>query len=336
MADVAVAILNFNGAEHLKKFLPSVLQHSREAQIIVGDNASTDDSLVVLQREFPEVEVIKFDQNYGYAGGYNELIARIKVEFIVLANSDIAVTENWLPPLVEVIKKDQTIAAVQPKILSFSNQNFFEYAGAGGGFMDKYGYPYCRGRIFSVVEEDLGQYDDEKQVFWASGACFLLRKSAFEVVGGFDASFFAHMEEIDLNWRLQNSGYKIIYTGRSKVYHLGGGTLSYDNPQKTYLNFRNSWLMLIKNLSEYNRLGIFTRRYLLDLMSILFFLIQFKAMSAFAVLRAHVYILLKRPKANSEATAKTTKARNNYKIAPEDFSLVWQYFVRNKKKYSDL
>lgn len=336
MTNVAVAILNYNGAEHIKKFLPSILQHSKEAQVIIGDNASTDRSILVLQEEFPEVELIKLDRNYGYAGGYNKLIAQIEAEFILLVNSDIAVTENWLPPLLEILFEDQTIAAVQPKILSYTNPSYFEYAGAGGGYMDKYGYPFCRGRIFSKVEKDQGQFDNTQQVFWASGACFLVRKSAFDAVGGFDASFFAHMEEIDLNWRLQKQGYKIMYTGMSTVYHLGGGTLSYDNPRKTYLNFRNSWLMLIKNLDEYNRPIIFFKRYLLDLVSILFFLIQFKALSAFAVIRAHFYLLSQSPKLQSQDSIKSTKARNNYKIDPEDFSLVWQFFVKKKKKYSDL
>jgi GT2 family glycosyltransferase len=336
MANIAVAILNFNGAEHLKTFLPSVVQHSGEAEIIIGDNNSTDNSLEILKREFPQVRVIELDRNYGYAGGYNQLISQIDSEYIILANSDIEVTKNWIAPLATVLDKDNSVAAVQPKVLSYINRKYFEYAGAGGGFMDKYGYPFCRGRIFNSIEEDQGQYDDDIPVFWASGACFMIRKSAFDEIGGFDASFFAHMEEIDLNWRLQNAGYSIKYTGKSVVYHLGGGTLAYDNPRKTFLNFRNGWLMLIKNLTEYNRPAVFLKRYCLDLISILFFLLQFKAMSALAVIKAHCYILFNLSQVKKSTAIKSTEAKNNYKIQPENYSIVWQYFIRKIRKYSSL
>ena len=336
MANVAVAILNYNGAEHLKEFLPSVIKFSPQAQIIVGDNASTDDSVNLLIEDFPQVHIIELEENHGYAGGYNRLIGKIEAEYIILVNSDVQVTENWILPLIEILDTDREVAAVQPKVLSYNNQRYFEYAGAGGGFMDKFGYPYCRGRIFSTLEEDNGQYNNEEYVFWASGACFMVRKSAFIDAGGFDESFFAHMEEIDLNWRMQKNGYAIKYTGKSTVFHLGGGTLSYDNPRKTYLNFRNGWMMLVKNLSEYNRISVFITRYFLDLLSIVFFLLQFKVMSALAVIRAHIYILLNLSKINSKSNIEQGKARNNYKILPENFSIVWQYFIRNKKKYSDL
>ena len=336
MANVAVAILNYNGAEHLKEFLPSVIKFSPQAQIIVGDNASTDDSVNLLIEDFPQVHIIELEENHGYAGGYNRLIEKIEAEYIILVNSDVQVTENWILPLIDILDTDREVAAVQPKVLSYNNQRYFEYAGAGGGFMDKFGYPYCRGRIFSTLEEDNGQYNNEEYVFWASGACFMVRKSAFIDTGGFDESFFAHMEEIDLNWRMQKNGYAIKYTGKSTVFHLGGGTLSYDNPRKTYLNFRNGWMMLVKNLSEYNRISVFITRYFLDLLSIVFFLLQFKVMSALAVIRAHIYILLNLSKINSKSNIEPGKARNNYKILPENFSIVWQYFIRNKKKYSDL
>ena len=335
MAQLAIAILNYNGAEHLKTFLPSLIKYSPEADIIIGDNASTDNSVKILEEEFPSVSIVKMPENRGYAGGYNQLLETINADYIALVNSDLEVTEGWLKPLTQVLDDDASVAAVQPKILSYQNRKFFEYAGAGGGYLDKFGYPYCRGRIFTTVEEDNGQYDDEAELFWASGACFLLRKVAFETVGGFDESFFAHMEEIDLNWRLHKEGFKIKYTGKSTVYHLGGGTLAYDNPRKTYLNFRNGWIMLLKNLTEYNRLSVFIKRYMLDLLSIIFFLVQFKAASAIAVLRAHFNVLfslstIERP------NRLAIEAKNNYIIKPTNISIVWQYFIRNKKRFSDL
>lgn len=336
MAEVAIAILNYNGAEHLKTFLPSIIKHSPEARIVIGDNASTDNSIELLENDFVEVELIKLSENHGYAGGYNLLIDKIDEEFIILANSDIEASENWISPLLNVLKKDDQVAAVQPKILSWHHREQFEYAGAGGGFMDRYGYPYCRGRIFSHIEVDDQQYNDEIDVFWASGACFIIRKSVFNTVGGFDESFFAHMEEIDLNWRLQNLGYKIKYTGASKVFHLGGGTLSYDNPRKTYLNFRNGWLMMIKNLHEYSRPATFFTRYFLDLVSVLFYLVQFKILSAFAVLRAHLYLLVHVRSITKPDLKKVKTARNSSKIQPGNFSLVWLYFIKRKRKYSDL
>ena len=336
MAEVAVAILNYNGEEHLKTFLPSIISHSKEASIIIGDNGSTDGSLELLKTMFPQVEVIQLDSNHGYAGGYNRLIHRIQAEYIVLANSDIEVTEDWLEPLVQVLDKNQDVAAVQPKILSYTNKHLFEYAGAGGGFMDRFGYPYCRGRIFASIEEDNGQYNDEINTFWASGACFITKKSIFEELGGFDESFFAHMEEIDLNWRMLKAGYKIKYTGLSKVYHLGGGTLAYNNAQKIYLNFRNGWAMLIKNLSEHNRFTTFLTRYLLDLFSIIFFLVQFQAANAFAVLRAHFYILINHRKIKKSALKFSTSTKNSSKTGLPNFSLVWQYYIRRKRNFKDL
>jgi len=336
MAEIAVAILNYNGAEHLKKFLPSIIEHSPEAEIVVGDNKSTDNSVDLLESKFPSVKVVQLDNNYGYAGGYNRLIDKIESEYIILTNSDIEVTSGWIAPLMAVIKQDDQNAAVQPKILSYTNRQYFEYAGAGGGYLDKYGYPFCRGRIFSRLEKDTGQYDDEKQVFWASGACFLVKKSVFQTMEGFDESFFAHMEEIDLNWRMQHNGYKIMYTEQSKVYHLGGGTLAYNSARKTYLNFRNSWLTLLKNTKTYNRLKVFLIRYLLDLLSIVFLLVQFQVVNAFAVIRAHFYILTRSKIDRNHQLPAESIARNSSIITPENYSIVWQFFVRSKKKYSDL
>jgi GT2 family glycosyltransferase len=332
MAEVAIAILNFNGEEHLKKFLPSVIEHSGGHEIIVGDNGSIDNSIEVLQKHFPSVRVVDLKNNYGYAGGYNRLIAQIDAQYIVLLNSDVEVTPGWISPLLGILKSDQTIAAIQPKILSYNNKDYFEYAGAAGGFIDKYGYPFCRGRVFGTLEKDVGQYDNDIDIFWASGACFMVNKNAFMAVEGFDESFFAHMEEIDLNWRFQANGYSIRYTGGSKVYHLGGGTLSYSSPRKTYLNFRNSWLTILKN-TQSNRIGVFSIRFLLDLVSVLFFLARFQPTNAYAVIKALVFIAFKRRKTKSKLGNST---KNSSIIAISDFSLVWQYYIRNKKKYRDL
>jgi GT2 family glycosyltransferase len=335
MARVAILILNFNGEEHLRRFLPSIIANSPGCDIVVGDNCSTDDSVELLSSSFSEVKVIKLDRNYGYADGYNQLIKHIDNEFIALVNSDVEATPNWVEPLISMLESDPKIAAVQPKILSFTDRHKFEYAGAAGGYIDRYGYPFCRGRIFNSIEEDIGQYNDNRQVFWASGACFMLKKSIFEELGGFDADFFAHMEEIDLNWRMHNAGYKVMYCGKSSVYHLGGGTLNYSNPKKTYLNFRNSWSMLLKNLPIENRFSTLFIRWWLDLASIIYFLLQFQIKNLTAVIRAHFYILgnfskiLK--KRNSENQTELT-----HEIAPLKFSLVWQYYFKRKKIFSKL
>ncbi len=336
MARVAILLLNYNGAQHLQRFLPSVIAHSTGYDIIVGDNKSTDNSLALLKSNFPEVNVIALAENYGYAGGYNRLIEQIDHEYVVLLNSDVEVTPNWVEPMLATLCRHQKAVAVQPKILSVAHRQRFEYAGAGGGYLDQYGYPFCRGRIFGTLEEDHGQYDDEQEIFWASGACFMLKRAVFNETGGFDADFFAHMEEIDLCWRLQQAGYKIFYTGKSTVYHLGGGTLNYQSPHKTYLNYRNGWMMLLKNLPATGRAGTLASRWLLDLLSIIFYLVQFQAGNALAVLRAHFYLLARR----RLITAKQQEVRNisggRQPIYPLPIALVWQYFIKRKRKFSDL
>jgi len=336
MARVAILILNYNSEEHLKRFLPSIISNSQDCDIIVGDNCSTDNSIQLLETSFQEVKVIKLDKNYGYAEGYNQLIKQVGNEIIALVNSDIEATRNWTEDLVAVLDANEKIAAVQPKILSFNNQNEFEYAGAAGGYIDRYGYPFCRGRIFNTIEEDLGQYNDTREVFWASGACFMTKKSVFEELGGFDSDFFAHMEEIDLNWRMHNYGYKVMYSGNSTVYHLGGGTLSYDNPHKTYLNFRNGWSMLVKNLPKKNRVNILFIRWCLDFISIFFFLFRFQIANSVAVIRAHYYILYNFKKISNKRVEELNHVEFNPGVKPKKFSLVWQYFIRNKKLYSNL
>lgn len=336
MARVAILILNFNGEEHLQRFLPSIISNSQNCDIIVGDNGSTDNSIHLLKTSFQGVQVIKLDKNYGYAEGYNQLIKQVSNELIALVNSDIEVTNNWTDALVSILDSNEKIAAVQPKILSYNLRHQFEYAGAGGGYIDQYGYPFCRGRIFTSIEEDFGQYNDTREVFWASGACFMVKKSVFEELGGFDSDFFAHMEEIDLNWRMHNRGYKVMYCGNSTVYHLGGGTLSYDNPHKTYLNFRNSWSMLIKNLPKKNRGTILFVRWWFDFASIIFYVLRFQVTNSLAVIRAHFYIMLNINKILIKAKDSLHDAELDHSIAPKKFSLVWQYFIKKKKRFSDL
>ncbi len=245
---IAIAILNWNGKHWLEKFLPNVIQHSNNYDIYVIDNGSDDDSIFFLKENFPNVKIVKNAKNNGFASGYNEGLKKIDADIYCLLNSDVEVTENWVTPILKLFEKDAKIAAVQPKILSYQHKNLFEFAGAAGGFIDNLGYPYCRGRVFDVLEEDKGQYNDECEIFWASGCAFFVRSKDFWEQGGFDERFFAHQEEIDLCWRLKNSGKKIFYTSKSTVYHVGGGTLSKQNPQKTYLNFRNNLSMMLKNL----------------------------------------------------------------------------------------
>ena len=336
MARVAILILNFNGEEHLQRFLPSIISNSQDCDIIVGDNCSTDNSIHLLETSFQNVQVIKLDKNYGYAEGYNRLIKQVKNEFIALVNSDVETTKNWTENLKSILDSNEKIVAVQPKILSYNHRHEFEYAGAAGGYIDRYGYPFCRGRIFTSIEEDLGQYNDTREIFWASGACFMVKKSVFEELGGFDADFFAHMEEIDLNWRMHNSGYKVMYCGNSSVYHLGGGTLSYNNPKKTYLNFRNSWIMLIKNLPKKNRTVVLLVRWLLDLASIVFYAMKFQVSNSLAVIKAHGYILLNIKKILNKTKDSKSHVNLESHIAPKNYSLVWQYFFKNKRRFSDL
>ena len=246
---IAVVILNWNGIELLKKFLPSVMAHSKEATIYVADNASTDDSVDFVKLNYPEIIVIQNSQNGGYAKGYNDALKHIDEDLFCLLNNDIKVTENWLSPILSEFNKNNKTAIIQPKILDYKNPDYFEYAGAAGGYIDKYAYPYCRGRIFNTIEKDHQQYNDYKTIFWASGACLFIRKSVFQSLNGFDASFFAHMEEIDLCWRAYNLNYETKYIGDSIVFHVGGATLQNTNPKKTYLNFRNSIYTLTKNAS---------------------------------------------------------------------------------------
>jgi GT2 family glycosyltransferase len=285
--DIAVVILNWNGKALLETYLPSVVTHSENAKIYVADNASTDDSLEFLASNYPEIVIIKNTKNYGFAGGYNEALKFVEEDIYVLLNNDVEVTNTWLDGILQMFKTKANIAAVQPKIKSIRNPSKFDYAGAAGGFLDALGYPFCRGRIFDHIENDHGQYDNDIEIFWASGACLAITKNCFREAGGFDESYFAHQEEIDLCWRLKNLGYKIWYTGKSEVFHLGGGTLASSNPQKTFLNFRNSLSTLLKNTKN-NTFGILLIRMLLDGVAAFRFLFQGKSSHFLAILKAHL------------------------------------------------
>ena len=241
---IAIVILNWNGQKLLEQFLPSVVSYSKEATIYVADNASTDNSVSFVKDNYPEVTIIQNEENGGYAKGYNDALQHVTADVFCLLNSDIEVTENWLKPIIKQFESDTNIAVIQPKILDYKDKSKFEYAGAGGGFIDKYGYPYCRGRIFDTIETDTNKYNDIIDIFWASGACFFIKSNVFHNLNGFDEDYFAHQEEIDLCWRIQNAGHQIKYVGTSTVYHVGGATLTTQNPKKTFLNFRNSSIQL--------------------------------------------------------------------------------------------
>lgn len=287
MKSLAIVILNWNGKKWLEQFLPSVIAHSANAEVFVIDNASEDDSVSFLASDFPEVKVIQNAKNHGFAGGYNEGLKQINADIYCLLNSDVEVTPGWLEPVLDVFEHHPEVAAVQPKILDYNRRTHFEFAGAGGGMMDNLGYPWCRGRIFDRLEQDLGQYDDVAEIFWASGCSLFIQSADFWKENGFDERFFAHQEEIDLCWRLKNSGRKIFYTGQSAVYHAGGGTLNKQNPQKTYLNFRNNLTMLLKNLPFPKLLWLIFFRLCLDGVAGIYFGITQGFGHLWAVVRSH-------------------------------------------------
>lgn len=284
---IAIAILNWNGKSWLEKFLPGVIQYSSETEIYVIDNASTDDSIDFVRRTFPLVKIIENASNSGFAAGYNEGLRSIDADVFCLLNSDVEVTEGWLQRVVALFKENPEIAVIQPKILDYNNRNQFEFAGAAGGFLDNLGYPYCRGRLFETVETDLGQYDDEAEIFWASGCCFFIRSKDFWAQNGFDERFFAHQEEIDLCWRLQNAGRRIFYTSQSTVYHVGGGTLNKQSARKTFLNIRNNFTMLLKNLPTKAVFPVLLARLILDAAAAVHFGLKMGFPHFLAVIQAH-------------------------------------------------
>jgi len=325
--DIAVVILNWNGKALLEQFLSSIIKYSNDAIIYVADNASTDDSVSFVVEHFPNVKIIQNSENGGYAKGYNDALKHVKAPLLCLLNSDIEVTKDWLEPIVSQFNNDEKTAIIQPKILDLKKKSYFEYAGAAGGFIDKFGYPYCRGRIFDTIEEDKGQYNDVIDIFWASGACFFIKNEVFRTLSGFDESYFAHMEEIDLCWRAYNNNHKIKYVGSSTIYHVGGATLNNTNPKKTYLNFRNSLFTLVKNTDK----NVFLRTFLrmtLDGIAGIRFLIQLKPNYTLAILNAHLsfYKNISRIYKQRQQFSK----RSNYY---ETTSIVWSYFIKKRTKF---
>lgn len=335
---VAIVILNWNGAKLLQQFLPSVIEFSKEdsTEIVVADNGSTDESLSTLRKEFPEVKVLDLKQNYGFARGYNEALKQIKADYFVILNSDVEVTAGWLESPIRLMEADKNIAAVQPKILSYQDRTHFEYAGAAGGFIDRFGYPFCRGRIFNELESDNGQYDDTIDVFWATGACMFVRSDLFLELGGFDADFWAHMEEIDLCWRLKNRGYRIVYTSKSNVFHLGGGTLSYYSPQKLYLNFRNNLWMLYKNLPDNQLFYILFIRMILDFVAAMKLLAEFNLNGIRSVIKAHFHFYKSLP--DLYRKRKLASVNGHFRLPDEKLhrSIVFQFYVRKRKRFSEI
>lgn len=335
---VAIVILNWNGAKMLSTYLPSVINYSRdEAEIFVADNASTDDSISWLSKHYPMVKQIVLDRNWGFAEGYNKALGHIDAEYYILLNSDIEVTHHWLTPLIEFMDAHPQVAACQPKLLSVFDHDQFEYAGACGGFIDRYGYPFCRGRIFQTVENDDGQYDDSCKIAWATGACLMIRSHDYWEAGGLDGRFFAHSEEIDLCWRLRSRGRDIYCVPDSQVYHVGGGTLPKNNPMKTFLNFRNNLTMLYKNLNDKDLKHVMRVRWWLDYLAALQMLLLehhwgdcravFKARKAFKRWR-HEYDFDRQKIQNSRLV------QDEEILSP--YSILWKYYVKGKKKYSEI
>ena len=336
MKQTAVVILNYNGAGMLRRFLPSVIEYSHEASIYVADNGSSDESCDVVRNEFPAVKLMVLDHNYGFAEGYNRALAQVDEEYAVLLNSDVEVTRGWLSPMTQFLDSNPEVAACQPKLLSFKQKDFFEYAGAAGGFIDKWGYTFCRGRIFNTVERDSGQYDDTTDVFWATGAALMIRNEVYKNNGGLDGRFFAHMEEIDLCWRLRSRGYRIACVPQSHVYHVGGATLKKENPQKTYLNFRNNLLMIYKNAPDCQLKKIMLFRKVFDNVAAL----KFLASGDYAAFKA-----VRKARRDFKAMRSGyDKARaENMKLAvtthiPEVLksSILYKYYLGFKHTYSSL
>jgi len=338
MNKTAIIILNWNGLAFLKMFLGKVVMHSadKETTVYVADNGSTDGSMEWVSENHSEVKLIRLDKNYGFAGGYNLAIEQVDAKYYVLLNSDIEVTPGWLVPLVKFMDNNADVASCQPKVLSYNRKDHFEHAGAAGCFIDKFGYPFCRGRVITSVEKDEGQYNDRADVFWSSGACMIVRAEAWKRCGGFDPDFFAHMEEIDLCWRFQKAGYRVCYLPDSSIYHVGGGTLSYSSPFKTYLNFRNSLFLLYKNLPDDKRARIMFTRKLLDGLAAVYFLLQGSFKSFRAVWKAHMdyYKVI-------DTLREKRKAVKSIEIKSDctgvlNKSIVYQFYIKGNKTYNSL
>lgn len=335
---IAIVILNWNGKEMLSRFLPILKKHSRmeDARIIVADNDSTDGSVQMMEKDFPDIQLIRLDKNYGFAKGYNMALRQIESEYYILLNSDVEVTEDWLLPLVSYMDVHPEVAACQPKLLDLKNPEYFEYAGGAGGYMDKWGYMYCRGRVFDSIEKDNGQYDTIQDVFWATGACLMVRSADYWAADGLDDRFFAHQEEIDLCWRMRSRNRRIVCIPESCVYHVGGATLNKSNPYKTFLNFRNNLLMLYKNLPEEELAKVMRVRFWLDGLAALMFILKFHMGDAKAVFKARREF--RRLKPDFLDSRNENLEESSLTAIPErsDFSLLWRYHVKRCKTYSSL
>jgi len=330
---VAIVILNWNGKRFLEQFLPQVIEfNSPYSEVIVADNASTDDSVDFLATHYPNIRVIINDSNGGFSKGYNDALKHVDAEYYCLLNSDIEVTPNWIEPIIQLMESDPTIAVCQPKIRSWHEPEKFEYAGAAGGFIDKYGYPFCRGRMFMDLEVDNGQYDDISEIFWATGACMFVRSELYHAHGGLDEDFFAHMEEIDFCWRMKNLGYKIMYCSDSKVFHIGGGTLPKKSSRKTYLNFRNNIFLLYKNLPHNRLIIVFSVRLILDGVAAIRFLFDSGFADAWAVFKAHLHFY----KSLRRNLKKRNKIPHIHVSNILNKNLVLEYYFKKKHLFTDL
>lgn len=333
MNKLSVVILNYNGLAYLQQFLSGVVRHSAPYEVVVVDNASTDGSVAFISKNHPEVKLMRFEENYGFSGGYNEAIRLIESEYIVLLNSDVEVTSNWIPPVLELMESDTELAAAQPKILDFKKKTHFEYAGGGGGYLDTLAFPFCRGRVFHTIEEDRQQYDDVRDVFWASGSALFVRREAYLKAGGLDEDFFAHMEEIDLCWRLWNLGYRVVVCPQSSIYHVGGGTLDKSHPRKTYLNFRNGLSLMLKNEPGPQLVWKLPLRMILDWLAAIHFSSHSGIKHAAAIFKAHWHFTLSfstHYKKRKNITRVKTKSPRHKGL------IIWQYFALGKKRYSEI
>ena len=340
---VSIVVLNWNGKSFLAQFLPSIIQYSslENVEIVLADNGSTDDSIEFVKTNYPQVRIVNNKGNFGFAGGYNKALKHLSSKYFVLLNSDVELSANWLPPLIDEMESDESIFACQPKMRAFYHKNYFEYAGAAGGFLDIFGYPFCRGRIMDVCEIDEGQYDTKSEIFWASGACMMVRAELFQKVAGFDEDFFAHMEEIDLCWRMKNLGYKITYVPNSMVFHVGGGTLQKSNPKKTYLNFYNNRAMMIKNQALLPFILGYIPREVLYFLAMVQFLFKGKWEDAKAIFNSGFYFSIHMLKW-IEKRNKLKKQNEQFRISEPNtlglykLSIVYQYFICKKNKFTKL
>ena len=337
MSEIAVVILNWNTRHQLETFLPGIISHSQDegVEVVVADNGSDDDSVAFMKAHYPDIRLIEFDKNYGFTGGYNRALAQIEARYYMLLNSDVEVTANWLGPMKEYLDEHPEAAACMPRMKSYHQRDYFEYAGAAGGFIDRFGYPFCRGRILDTVEKDEGQYEVATDIFWATGACMLVRADLFHQMGGFDDDFFAHMEEIDLCWRLKNNGHTIRYTPQSLVYHVGGGTLPNNNPFKLYLNYRNNLFLLYKNLPDKKFLPVMATRLLLDVISSLAFILKGNPAGFGSVFKAHRHFF--------KSLSGLKEKRKNLPHSPCEYprevypkSILMSYFIGKKRRFCQL